>query len=354
MPFAMNSSDRIDRRTFFKRFAQIAGTVVLGGGTNMFCAGTGGAFSIADQKIGSRWRPLVAGLNEYVQHAYVKYDRRRARIALESLHRYGLNDEDVIPLQNVNRHLIAKGMFLAFFYLESPTIIPVTKIFLLVKQDIFDGFLVQGTKCSSLYGQELGSYDRVLLGDEVCSSVSVPPIALAYDLAYAGSQTPAWVIAIPSAWIESLYGKRVGGIQERLIEELTIHEIAHIIHRTRDELIPFLAQFGYKIGGSRRINEIDDLIRYLREHRLTYHQAERFILERIYNADSYYGSSGNAAHLSALSEIKNGLEDLSKQVHEHDRYYPVNMLRISDQQCWASMALLYHRAVQRKMNTCQS
>lgn len=320
----------------------------------MLSTGTAGAFSVSDRKIDSRWRPLVSGLNEYIQHAYVKYNRPKAQIALESLRQYGLTDEDLVPLQNVNRHLIEKGMFLAFFYLESPTIIPVAKVFLLVRQDVFDGFLADGTKCSTLYGRELGSFDRVLLGDEVCSSANVPPIALAYDLARVNSERPGWVIAIPSGWIGSLYGKRPGGIQERLVEELTIHEVAHIIHKTRDELIPFLAQFGYKINGSRRIEKIDDLIQYLREQRLTYHQAERFILERIFNADSYYGRSGNAAHLNALSEIKEGLEDLSRQVHEYDKFYSANMLRISDQQCWASMALLYHRAVQRKMDSHQS
>lgn len=348
----MNSPSGIDRRTFFKRFAQIAGAMVLGGGANVLNTGAAGAFSvITARQIDPRWQPLIVALNDYIQHAYVKYNRIKAKAALESLGQFGLKDDDLVPLQNINRHLIVKGMFLAFFYLESPTIIPVAKVFLLMKQDVFDGFTIEGVKCSTLYGKELGSYDRLLLGNEVCSSATVPPIALAYDLAPAGSQTPAWVVAIPCAWIENLYGRRPGGIQERLIEELTIHEIAHIIHKTRDELIPFLAQFGYKAGGSRRIEDVDDLIQFLRERRLTYHQAERFVLERIYNADSYYGSSGNAAHLSALTEIKDSLQKLSRQVHECDHCYPANVLKISDQQCWASMALLYHRAVQKRSNT---
>lgn len=92
---------------------------------------------------------------------------------------------------------------------------------------------------------------------------------------------------------------------------------------------------------------MDDLVDYLQAKRLTYHQAERLILERIYYADAYYGSSGNFSHLSALEQIKEGLTRLSKEVNKENPSYPKNVLKISDQQCYASMTVLYYRAVQQ-------
>lgn len=342
---ALKSSGGVDRRTFFTRFAQVVGVAAFG--TKILCPGPTNASPIPVVKGDPQWWPLIAAIRRYVNHAYIEYDRVKARLAFDALREYGLTDEDLIPLQNLNRRLVPNGIFLTFFYMEAPTIIPVAKVFLVTKHDLFDGFMTDGGKCSNLYGEELDSYDRVLLGGEVYSSAHVPPIALAYDLASPDSQASAWVVAIPSGWIENLYGNRPGGIQERLIEELTIHEIAHITHRTRDELIPFLAQFGYRIGG-RRIESTEDLVTYLYESRLTHHQSERFILERIYNADAYYGSSGSTGHLSALKEIKNGLIDLCEQVNRRNPSFPKHIIKISDQQCWGSMALLYYRIVHKK------
>ena len=119
------------------------------------------------------------------------------------------------------------------------------------------------------------------------------------------------------------------------------------MHKTRDELIPFLAQFGYRIDDDRPLRTVGDLVDYLKTKRPTYHQIERLILERICYADTYYGSSGNFSHLSALGQIKDGLTRLSEEVTKDDPSYPKNMLKLSDQQCYASMAVLYYRAVQQ-------
>jgi len=95
------------------------------------------------------------------------------------------------------------------------------------------------------------------------------------------------------------------------------------------------------------MHSVDDLIAYLRTTLPSYHQAERLILERINNADAYYGSSANFEHLNALKQIKDGLVSLSEEVHRRDSTYPKNPLKISDQQCYASMTLLYHSAEER-------
>jgi len=338
---------QMDRRTFFKRFAQVAGVLAVGTGACALKPSTADAFFSFGPKIDPRWKGLVSQLEEYVTCCYVKYDAARAKAALTALGAYGSGETDVSPLPNVNRCLISKGLFLTYFYVESPAVAPAVKLFTTAKRDVFAGFMVEGRKRTSLFGIELEDYGRVLLGEEVFSTVNAPPVAQAYNLAPAGSPKPEWVIAIPYEWIHDLYRWQAPDLEDRLVEELTIHEIAHIVHRTRDELIPFLAQFGYRIDDDRSLRTVDDLVDYLKIKRSTYHQVERLILERICYADTYYGSSGNLSHLSALEQIKDGLTRLSEEVNKQDPSYPKNVLKISDQQCCASMAVLYHRAVRR-------
>jgi hypothetical protein len=299
-------------------------------------------------KIDPAWKPLISDLKNYVTYAYVAYDRTRMRTAQEALRAHGIIEDDLFPLQNINRYLIPNDMFLAYFYIESPAMLPVVKLFLIRERNVFDSFEADGKRCRSFFGEPLNGYVRVFLGDEVFSTANVPPVALPYAPSSRGSSEADWVIVIPYGWIQDLYGRHSDGLRGRIVEELTIHEIAHIVHRTRDELIPFLAQFGYKVGDQKSIRCIDDLIEYLQERRFTYHQAERLVLERIHNADAYYGGSGNTTHLGALTEIKDSLRRLSELVNKRDQKYPLNMLRMSDQQCWASMALLYREAVQRQ------
>lgn len=343
---AMESTKGVDRRTFFRRFAQVAG-IMAAAGTGTLGASPTAAFFSSGPKVDPRWRPLVSALKDYVTGAYVKYDGAQAESALALLEANGITEDDVSPLQNSNRFLMPKGMFLTYFYIESPTAMPVIKLFHIAGRDRFDGFTVDGRKRTSLFGRKLEVYDRVLLGEEVFSTIDVPPVALPYNLAPKESSKPDWVIAIPYKWIHDHYGMRAADLEQRLVEELTIHEITHIVHHTRDELLPFLAQFGYKMDDDRPMSSVDDLIGYLKTKLPTRHQAERLILERIYHADAYYGSSGNVAHLNALKQIKDGLVTLSEEVSKRDSSYPRNPLKISDQQCYASMALLYHRAVER-------
>ena len=337
----------VDRRTFFKRFAQVTGVLAVGAGAGTLKPSSAEAFFSFGPKIDPRWKGLVSQLKEYVTCCYVKYDAARAKTALAALGAYDISENDVSPLQNVNHCLISKGLFLMYFYVESPVIAPAIKLFTIAKRDVFDGFVVAGRKRTSLFGMALENYDRVLLGEEVFSTVNAPPVAQGYNIVPDRSSKPEWVIAIPYEWIHDLYRRQAPDLVDRLIEELTIHEIAHIVHKTRDELIPFLAQFGYRIDADRPMLTVDDLVDYLKTRRLTYHQAERLILERIYYADAYYGSSGNVSHLSALEQIKDGLTRLSKEVNKEDSSYPKNVLKISDQQCYASMTVLYYRAVQQ-------
>lgn len=337
----------VDRRTFFKRFAQVAGVLAVGTGAGALKPSTAEAFFSFGPKIDPRWKGLVSQLKEYVTCCYIKYDAARAKAALAALGAYGISESDVSPLQNVNHCLISKGLFLMYFYVESPVIAPAVKLFTIAKRDVFDGFVVAGRKRTSLFGIALENYDRVLLGEEVFSTVNAPPVAQGYNIVPDRSSKPEWVIAIPYEWIHDLYRRQAPDLVDRLIEELTIHEIAHIVHKTRDELVPFLAQFGYRIDDDRPMRTVDDLVDYLKTKRPTYHQAERLILERIYYADAYYGSSGNFSHLGALEQIKDGLTRLSKEVNKEDPSHSKNILKISDQQCYGSMAVLYYRAVQQ-------
>jgi len=343
---AMESPKGVDRRTFFRRFAQVAG-VMAAAGSGALKPSPADAFFSFGPKVNARWQPLVSALKDYVTRAYVKYDKEKAKSALELLKANGITEEEVSPLQNSNRFLMPKDMFLTYFYIESPTIMPVVKLFLIAVHDVFDGFIVDGQKRSTLFGRKLEAYDRVLLGEEVFSTIDAPPVALPYNLASKESSKPQWVIAIPYRWIHDLYGRQAAGLEQRLVEELTIHEITHIVHHTRDEMLPFLAQFGYKMDDDRVMSSVDDLISYLGSTLHTYHQAERLILERICHADAYYGSSANFAHLNALKQIKDGLVALSAEVNRRNPSYPRDPLKISDQQCYASMTLLYHRAEER-------
>lgn len=343
---AMESPKGVDRRTFFKRFAQVAG-IMAAAGTGTLGPSPAAAFFSLGPHVDPRWRSLVSALKDYVTHAYVEYDGAQAESALGLLKAAGITEDEVSPLQNANRFLMPKGMFLTYFYIESPTAMAVIKLFHIARRDLFDGFTVDGRKRTSLFGKKLDTYDRILLGEEIFSTIDVPPVALPYNLAPGESSRPEWVIAIPYKWIHDHYRSQAAGLEQRLVEELTIHEITHIVHRTRDELLPFLAQFGYRMDDDRPMNSVDDLISYLKTTLPTRHQAERLILERICHADAYYGDSGNVAHLNALKRIKDGLVALSEEVSRRDPSYPGNPLRISDQQCYASMALLYHRAVER-------
>ncbi len=343
----LESAQKVDRRTFFRRFAQVAGITAVAAGIVTATPDKADAFFSFGPKVNPKWKGLVAQLKEYVTRAYVNYDSEKAKLALESMKGYGFAESDIMPLQNVNRGLISKGFFLTHFYLESAASIPAIKLFTIAKRDFFDSFTVNGKKRTTILGRKMVGFDRVLLGDEVFSTRDVPPVALPYNLAPAGSEKPEWVIAVPYGWIHDLYGRRAAGIEERLVEELTIHEITHIMYQTRDELLPFLAQFGYRIDDDRPVQDVGDEISYLREKSLTYHQAERLIMERVYDADTYYGSSGNSSHLGALKQIKDDLVKLSEQVNKLDSRYPKNLLRISDQQCYASMALLYDRAARQ-------
>jgi hypothetical protein len=343
---ALESPKGVDRRTFFKRFAQVTGIMAAAGTGTLSPSPAAASFSFGP-KVDPRWQSLVSALKDYVTRAYVKYDRAQAGSALELLKANGITEDEVSPLQNSNRWLMPKGMFLTYFYIESPAAMPVIKLFLIVRRDLFDGFTVDGRKRTSLFGRKLEVYGRVLLGEEIFSTIAAPPVALPYNLAPGESSKPDWVIAIPYKWIHDFYGRQAAGLEQRLVEELTIHEITHIVHHTRDELLPFLAQFGYRMDDDRPMSSVDDLIGYLKTKLPTYHQAERLVLERICHADAYYGSSGNFAHLNALKQIKDGLVTLSEEVSRRDPSYPRNPLKISDQQCGASMTLLYHRAVER-------
>ena len=343
---AMESTKGVDRRTFFKRFAQVAG-IMAAAGTGTLGPSPSAAFFSSGPKVDPGWRPLVSALKDYVTGAYVKYDRAQTKRGLEMLKANGITEDEVRPLQNANRFLIPKGMFITYFYIESPAAVPAIKLFLLSGRDRFDGFIVDGRKRTSLFGRELEGYDRVLLGEEVFSTIDVPPVALPYNLAAGESTKPDWVIAIPYKWIHDHYGLQAAGLEQRLVEELTIHEITHIVHQTRDEMLPFLAQFGYRMDDDRPMGSVEDLIGYLKAKPPTYHQTERLTLERICHADAYYGRSGNFAHLNALKQIKDGLVALSEDVARRDPSYPRNPLRISDQQCYASMTLLYRRALER-------
>ncbi len=344
---ALESNRQVDRRTFFKRFAQVAGIMAAATGTCAVTPPSAEAFFSFGPKVDPRWKPLVSALKDYVTGTYVKRDDAKVRTASGVLRQYGMTENDLIPLQNINRCLLPKNMFLTYHYFESSAVVPVVKLFLVAGQDVFDGFVVDGQKRTTLFGKKMDSYGRVLLGKEIFSTVDAPPVALPYNLAPPGSSIPNWIIAIPSGWIEEIYGSRASGIQERLMEELTVHEITHIVYRTRDELLPFLAQFGYRMDDDRPITGVHELIDYLTTKRLTYHQAERLILERIYYADAYYGSSGNTTHMSALKQIKDELSRISQEINRQCPQYPRNILKISDQQCYGSMALLYHQVVRQ-------
>jgi hypothetical protein len=339
----MKDNINIDRRNFFKSFAKVAGVAAMAAGGLSVKPAAADAFFFGP-KIDPRWKGLVSNLKEYITRTYVRFDINRARIALQALAPYGITEADVTPLQNVNRCLLPRNMFLTYYYMNSASSIPAIKLFNIASQDIFDGFIVDGHKRATLFGRKLDSYHRVLLGEEIFSTVDVPPVAMPYDLATPGSSKPEWVIAIPYGWIHDLYGRQAAGIEERLIEELTIHEITHIVHQTREELLPFLAQFGYRMDDDRPLGSVDDLVGYLGTKPATFHQAERLILERIYDADSYYGDTGSRAHLGALKRIKDGVLRLAKDINRSDPRYPSNLLRFSDQQCYACMAYLYGRA----------
>ena len=177
------TTQQVDRRTFFKRFAQVAGVLAVGTGAGALKPSTAEAFFSFGPKIDPRWKGLVSQLKEYVTCCYVKYDAARAKAALAALGAYGISETDVSPLQTVNRCLMSKGLFLTYFYVESPAIAPAVKLFTIAKRDVFAGFMVEGRKRTKLFGIPLEDYDRALLGEEVFSTVNAPPVAQAYNLA---------------------------------------------------------------------------------------------------------------------------------------------------------------------------
>jgi hypothetical protein len=73
------------------------------------------------------------------------------------------------------------------------------------------------------------------------------------------------------------------------------------------------------------------------------------VLQRICYPEAFYGSSGNAAHLSALRQIRGELTRLAREIHSLDPRYPSDVLRMSDQQCYACMALLYRQGLRQLM-----
>ena len=339
----------VGRRNFFKSFAKIAGVAAVTAGGLSVTPKSADAFFFGP-KVDPRWKGLVAALKEYVTRTYVKYDMAKAQTALGILATYGISEKDLTPLPNINRCLLPKEMFLTYYYIDSPAGIPAIKLFKIERQSIFDGFVVDGKRRTTLFGRTLAGYHRVLLGEEIFSTIEAPPVALPYNLAPYGSTTPEWVIAIPYGWIHELYGGFAGratAIEDRLVEELTVHEITHIVHQTKDELLPFLAQFGYRVDDDRPITTVDDLVSYLKVKPATFHQAERLILERVSDADHWYGQSGNMAHLAALRQIRDGITRLARDINRRDPAYPQNLMRFSDQQCHACMAYLYNRAADR-------
>jgi hypothetical protein len=94
----------------------------------------------------------------------------------------------------------------------------------------------------------------------------------------------------------------------------------------------------------RPVGSVDDLVNYLRVKPATFHQAERLILERVYDVDSYYGDTGSTTHLVALKQIRDGAIRLAGEIHRTDPRYPSRLLKFSDQQCHACMACLYKSA----------
>jgi hypothetical protein len=333
----------IGRRDFFRSFAKVAGIAAMAAGGVTMKPAAADAFFFGP-KIDPRWKGLVANLKEYITRTYVKYDMTKASAALQNLAPYGITEQDVTPLQNVNRCLLPRDMFLTHYYVGSTAAVPSIKLFNISSRGSFDGFMVDGYRRTTLFGKKLDPYERVLLGEEIFSTLDIPPVAMPYNLAAPGSTRPEWVIAIPYGWIHDLYGRQSSGIEERLVEELTIHEITHIVHQTREELLPFLAQFGYRMDEEQPVGSISDIVAYLRVKPVTFHQAERLILERIYDVDSYYGDTGNVAHLIALRQIRDGILRLAVEMNRTDPKYPSNILKFSDQQCYACMAYLYNRA----------
>ena len=67
----------VDRRTFFKRFAQVAGVLAVGAGAGTLKPSTAEAFFSFGPKIEPRWKGLVSQLKEYVICCYIKYRRPR-------------------------------------------------------------------------------------------------------------------------------------------------------------------------------------------------------------------------------------------------------------------------------------
>ncbi len=214
------------------------------------------------------------------------------------------------------------------------------KLFNIASQDIFDGFVVDGRKRTALFGKKLETHRSAMLGEEILSTVEIPPVAQAYNLADPVAPKPDWAIAIFYGWIHNLYGKQAAGVEERLVEELTIREITHVIHRTGEELLPFLPRFGYRMEEDSPLSSMDDLIAYLRTRPATFHHAERLVLERIYDVDSWYGETANKTHMEALRQIKEDMERLAGQVGRVDPTYSAKILRLSDRQCHAHVAFL--------------
>ena len=270
-------------------------------------------------RLGTKGRPGPGRarfpVEKIVEAAYVRGDSDAAARELRALASWGIDANDVNPLQAINRCLMPKGLFLTSSYTGSVPAKPVVKLFSIAKQDVFDHFVVDGSKRETLFGRRLGGYRRVLLDREIFSTSDASPVAMPYNLAPSGSSAPAWVIVIPYGSLHDLYGSRDPSMEERLVEELTIHEITHIELQTRDELLPFLAQFGYRVDDYWPIHSVEDLVGYLTTKRLTYHSLDRLVLQRICYPEAFYGSSGNAAHLSALRQIRGELTRLAREIH---------------------------------------
>ncbi len=177
-------------------------------------------FSGSEQKADQARDGLVFQLKKFVEAAYVRGDSDAAARELRALASWGIDANDVNPLQAINRCLMPKGLFLTSSYTGSVPAKPVVKLFSIAKQDVFDHFVVDGSKRETLFGRRLGGYRRVLLDREIFSTSDASPVAMPYNLGPSGSSAPAWVIVIPYGSLHDLYGSRDPSMEERLVEEL--------------------------------------------------------------------------------------------------------------------------------------
>lgn len=292
----------------------------------------------------ARAEKILAALKEYVKAVYLKPDAQRAENAKEELALLGVPSQEMVPIGKINRILIPMNLFL--YYYCDPFGPPVIKIFAIERKDLFDGFIISTRKHTRLFGKDMGSYTRILLGKELFTTRDVPPLALHMNLY--PEEPNGWVIAIPYWSLLEFQSRYPQGAVERLVEELTIHEIAHIVNNTDDELIAFLAQFGYRMQPEIEINTVEEIITFLAQLKPSYGNFERFVLNRICYAELYYSKSANMFHLQALRRLREGLRAICQQIARANPAFTKDLLKISDQQLYASLAYMYSIATREK------